>query len=748
MQAYAKILGLVLVTLATQLTLPMAQRGLGDDLISRAVTVAGNTDSVVSRAITVTSNTDSIVSRAITVTSSTGDIVSRAITVTNNTNSIVSRAITVSSDCNGNGIADNCEISIDSTAPGGPFLCTANCDPDCNDNGIPDACDTDCNNNGIPDDCDIADCLPGDLSCADCNGNGIPDACDIANCAGDPACGDCNNNGIPDGCDIDPTDPDGNGQVSLDNNSNGIPDECINWIAVEENVLWSTGSNWDQGVAPGTGAPADIESPVIALPAANVRLMNVNPSVDSLVLGPTTTLDIDGGILTFDSPNGLRNDGSLTVADTFSIQASSPTSLRGSQPVQLAGPTAAISSMAGGDTITNLGTISGQGIIDADFVNDVAGSVIALSFGVLQIADPMTAMMPKINNGLFKATNGGTLRIDTPVSGSGSYVADHGTIEINADILGTPGTNVSFSVVGGVMRLINDLGNHITVDGCGPIIVRTGSASLFTVDNASLIHASSWTIGDALTGPDRATMELLNGSTGLVNGPVTVKQNGTLRIIDSSLTATDLILEPGANLEVASSLALSGSFTNDKTDGTVASWSWAAGSTLTMSGGQNASMDPESLTGWVGLEAASIDAGPIPPNDNFRLGVIALSGGAHVSLTDFANNGAAGMDQAVYCDSLTLGAGAVLNLNFIKLYVNNVEVVTGKSGGGTIENMSRLLPGDLNNDGQFDVGDMAGFIAVLIGQDTNPARTAAADLNNDTFTDGRDIQTFVDQILP
>lgn len=59
----------------------------------------------------------------------------------------------------------------------------------------------------------------------DCNGNGILDTVDIANCSTQ----DCQPNGIPDECDIDPSDPDGNGQVSSDTNSNGIPDEC-EWI--------------------------------------------------------------------------------------------------------------------------------------------------------------------------------------------------------------------------------------------------------------------------------------------------------------------------------------------------------------------------------------------------------------------------------------------------------------------------------------------------------------------------------------
>jgi|GEM_PF-3297423 len=37
---------------------------------------------------------------------------------------------------------------------------------------------------------------------------------------------DCNNNSVPDVQDIDPTDPDGNGQVSEDCNADGEPDEC------------------------------------------------------------------------------------------------------------------------------------------------------------------------------------------------------------------------------------------------------------------------------------------------------------------------------------------------------------------------------------------------------------------------------------------------------------------------------------------------------------------------------------------
>jgi hypothetical protein len=46
-----------------------------------------------------------------------------------------------STDCNNNAMPDECEIDINSTAPGGPFFCTQNCLPDCNNNGMLDECE-------------------------------------------------------------------------------------------------------------------------------------------------------------------------------------------------------------------------------------------------------------------------------------------------------------------------------------------------------------------------------------------------------------------------------------------------------------------------------------------------------------------------------------------------------------------------------------------------------------------------------
>jgi len=68
----------------------------------------------------------------------------------------------------------------------------------------------DCNGNGVADEVDISS-----GTSLDCNGNAVPDECDIS----DGTSADCNGNGVPDECDV-------SGGLSPDGNGNGVPDEC------------------------------------------------------------------------------------------------------------------------------------------------------------------------------------------------------------------------------------------------------------------------------------------------------------------------------------------------------------------------------------------------------------------------------------------------------------------------------------------------------------------------------------------
>jgi hypothetical protein len=62
-------------------------------------------------------------------------------------------------------------------------------------------CISDCNGNGVDDTVDIANCPPGDDSCADCNSDGIPNGCEGGACCLDP-----NGDSIYEGC-IDTSEP-------------------------------------------------------------------------------------------------------------------------------------------------------------------------------------------------------------------------------------------------------------------------------------------------------------------------------------------------------------------------------------------------------------------------------------------------------------------------------------------------------------------------------------------------------------
>jgi len=168
----------------------------------------------------------------------------------------------------------------------------------------------DCNNNGVPDVQDVDPTDPdGDGEVLpDCDGNGVPDACDLATCSpGNLYCADCNNNGVPDGCEFSPTDCD----LSMVSDFCELPilvetfptdNEMIDpsddayavSFAVEGNVL-VVGAPNDSQEALGSGAIYVYERQAMTWePVATLRAPN---PVTGMALGGYNSLALQDGII-------------------------------------------------------------------------------------------------------------------------------------------------------------------------------------------------------------------------------------------------------------------------------------------------------------------------------------------------------------------------------------------------------------------------------------------------------------------
>ncbi|MBN2560898.1 MAG: SUMF1/EgtB/PvdO family nonheme iron enzyme [Phycisphaerae bacterium] len=58
-----------------------------------------------------------------------------------------------------------------------------------------------------------------------------------------------------------------------------------------------------------------------------------------------------------------------------------------------------------------------------------------------------------------------------------------------------------------------------------------------------------------------------------------------------------------------------------------------------------------------------------------------------------------------------------------------------------------IVGGDMDFDGDVDFDDLAVFVPILLGSDTDPCRICKADMNGDGLTNGLDIQPFIDALL-
>lgn len=563
-------------------------------------------------------------------------------------------------DCNQNGVLDRCEIDASSTAPGGPYFCMTG------------TCASDCNDNGVIDDCEIYE-----FSSAP----GGPYFC-TTGC--DP---DCNNNGTPDACDIDPTDPDGDGNVSDDLMPPiGVPDECRRWTGAV-NDLWSEPDNWLPPTVP-NNSPTESYSVVIDgsidAPSANVEADD-DVTITSLVLRDGSTLTLTLGDLTLDGIDGMVNEGLLLIPDARAFVADNSFRIRGNGGlIQLAGQTAGIATGNPSAIISNEIEIAGRGSITANLRNSAVGTIAAddpgpVDDGTLAVFGEMT-----LNNGNLVARQRGTLSIATNVSEE-------------------LGAMSSISAIGGTV-LVGDGGDDgddpEIVDGCGPVILKPTDLTTFKLDRGQLLNFTLWEIGDDLftMANQRAVFEVLNGSVGIVAGPVNVRRNGALSIDASQVAALAFVLDSGATFGATGGATVTarGRFIMSGADESL--FEFAPGTSLVFQGGTAACGD--SLWDRT-LEAASRNFGAGLGGggyaDNFDFAELRVAANGNLQLVDEFNNGNRPLDgfEAVYCDSLVLESGATLFLNGISLFAGGQQISAGPFGAGVVvDRQACCLPDD------------------------------------------------------
>lgn len=551
-------------------------------------------------------------------------------------------------DCNQNGVLDRCEIDANSTAPGGPFFCTTS------------PCANDCNNNGLIDECEIYEFT---------SAPGGPYFCT------DSCAADYNDNGVLDSCDIDPTDPDGDGNVSEDTlDPIGVPDEVRIWTGAV-NDLWSEPGNWLPASVPNNTPDAKFSVVIDGSfdgPSANVEA-DADVTVSSLVLRDNSVLTLTQGDLTLEGPDGIVDEGLLVIPDGRTLHANDSIRLRGAAGViRLAGDTAAITSEPGA-IITNEVEIQGRGLLSANLRNALVGTISANDAGPnntgrLAMSGPTT-----FNNGALNAQLRATLLIVT-------------------DVAEEVGAMSTISVIGATVK-VGDGGDDgddpEVVDGCGPIVLRPTDVTRFTLDRGQLLNFTRWEIGDnTLTLPNQqATFEVLNSSVGVVDGPVLVRSNGTLTVDASRVEATSYVFDDGATFSATNSAIVTSRGDFRIAGSNESRFNFATGTTLAFEGGTIACGTNE----WDRtLEAAGRNFGAGLTDggydNNFDFARLRIEANARVELVDNVDNGNRPLDgaEAVYCDELTLEPGAKLFLNGIALFAGGQQVTAGPFDRGEV----------------------------------------------------------------
>ncbi len=450
------------------------------------------------------------------------------------------------------------------------------------------------------------------------------------------------------------------------------------------------------------------------------------PSDDVFLGGATVQLDTIGSV------HNLSVGGTLEIVGTSSINGwltvTGPT-ITNSGVIGLPGTLLGSCLCVGGDevTLTGGGTVTlsnssgsiikGTGLYrltNQDNLIQGAGNIgstwISLTNQATIDANQPTALIVQpnssgvTNTGTMQASNGGTLHLYSHYTNNGGTIRarDASLVELNgATIAGgsliTEGTgkirNLTWAVLDGT-----DAGLVL-----GPSYEQNDGTT--TTLKGTITGTGGWTA-------DGGTIFLSSGTNVATSDSIAIRNNGLIQLTSATMAGSDLTMDTTGQLTVSGSITLSGHLTFAMTS--ESKWSWASGATLTITGGTGGCQ----LVPWATLEVGGTDGGQATGySNNFDLSVLAIGNGARVALVDWVDNGNRAGDkaEALYADTLTIGTGATLNLNGLKLYVDGSQVLSGPRGGGQVVDGYVAQSPDFNGDCDVDADDWTLFEACATG---------------------------------
>ena len=275
----------------------------------------------------------------------------------------------------------------------------------------------------------------------------------------------------------------------------------------------------------------------------------------------------------------------------------------------------------------------------------------------------------------------------------------------------------SMDVGTGHSATVNHYGGQVTVQGMLRLATGPGMTGTYTMNGGSL-QAHEIQVGTAGSGTftqsggavaaSTVRVGMVGGGTGYYSNIAGTLQsdelyvtNGALNLGGTSVVTVNnrLELSPAAHVVAldGAQINLAGAaFVNNSTS---PAWLAGLGSVSVVYSAGNAGTT---------FEVAGQDQGPIPTalTNNFALEGLSLGGSLPMSLrlVDAVDNYAGAGSEALYVTNLTLGHGAMLDLNGLHLYYRSGQIdPTAQILDGVVTMLAS--PGDANLDGSVNFSD-------------------------------------------